>query len=227
MSTPRRPFGTQQPGRLQATMLRVLAAEMSDSGRLSRGKRYHKDDAVTDITIGRGAATAEVQGSRYDPYVVTIEAEPGDGVPARSEVWVSCTCPDDNGTGRDMCKHAVAAMLTLATEVSIEPELLERWRTGRRARERGNVYDIRSGEPVVDDTTDDKSDHDVEAAERAREVDQQAREADVISSLLVAPDGTSPPTFAPVAPIEHPMLANELLDEVLDDALTHLRIRWE
>ena len=37
MSRPRKPFGADQPGRLMATMLKVLAAEMSDQQRLARG----------------------------------------------------------------------------------------------------------------------------------------------------------------------------------------------
>jgi hypothetical protein len=39
MSRPRKPFGPNPPGRLPATMLKVLAAELSDQGRLSRGRR--------------------------------------------------------------------------------------------------------------------------------------------------------------------------------------------
>lgn len=38
MSKPRRPYGNP-PGRLPATMIKVLAAELSDQGRLARGKR--------------------------------------------------------------------------------------------------------------------------------------------------------------------------------------------
>jgi uncharacterized Zn finger protein len=77
VSRPRKPYGPNPPGRLPATMIKVLAAEMSDQGRLSRGKRYWADDAVVDIVIGHGAVTAEVQGGRPDPYVVTIEADGG------------------------------------------------------------------------------------------------------------------------------------------------------
>ena len=38
MTRPRRPFGANHPGRLPATMMKVLAAEMSDPSRLRRGK---------------------------------------------------------------------------------------------------------------------------------------------------------------------------------------------
>lgn len=113
-------------------MLKVLAAELCDAGRLSRGKRYWAENAVIDIVIGHGVVTAEVQGSRPQPYVVTIETEPGRGTPAKRDLWVQCTCPDDPRTGGDICKHAVAAMFALSDEVAVEPELLDRWRGGRR-----------------------------------------------------------------------------------------------
>ena len=120
MSPPRRPFGPDQPGRLQATMLKVLAAEMSDPGRFTRGKRLRADDAVVDLVIGHGAATAVVQGSRPEPYVVTLLTRAGRSVPSRRDVTVRCTCPDDDGVGSDACKHGVAALFALADEVSLD-----------------------------------------------------------------------------------------------------------
>ena len=129
---PRKPFGANPPGRLPATMIKVLAAELSDQGRLSRGKRYWIEDAVVDLVVGHGAVTAVIQGSRPDPYVVTIEATEGKGVPSKREVWITCTCPDD---GMELaCKHAVAALFALSDEVAVEPALLERWRTGSSRR---------------------------------------------------------------------------------------------
>ena len=47
-------------------MMKVLAAEMSDPGRLRRGKRLRAEDAVVDIVIGHGAVTARGAGHR-DP----------------------------------------------------------------------------------------------------------------------------------------------------------------
>ncbi len=64
MSRPRKPFGAQQPGRLPATMMKVLAAEMSDPQRLRRGKQYAKDGSVLDIVVDPGVVTCEVQGTR-------------------------------------------------------------------------------------------------------------------------------------------------------------------
>ncbi len=127
MSRPRKPYGPNPPGRLHATMIKVLAAEMSDPGRLGRGKRYWADDAVIDLVIGHGVLTAEVQGSRAQPYVVTIRASEGDGVPSRRQVRVYCTCPDDEGPD-SACKHAVATLFALSDEVAIDPDVVDRWR---------------------------------------------------------------------------------------------------
>ena len=165
MSRPRKPFGANPPGRLPATMIKVLAAEMSDQQRLARGKRYHADDAVVDIVVGHGAVTAEVQGGRPEPYVVTLEADGGEGVPRRSELWVQCTCPDDTGTGADLCKHAVAAMFALSDEVAVEPGLLERWRSSRRRHRAdadglADVTPLDAHRPAVDDPGDTAADPD-------------------------------------------------------------------
>lgn len=141
MSKPRKPYGPNPPGRLQATMIKVLAAEMSDSGRLGRGKRYWNDDAVIDLVIGHGVVNAEVQGSRPQPYVITISAAPGKGVPGRQHVRVRCTCPDDDGFDA-ACKHAVAALFALSDEVAIDPTVIDRWRgTEPAGIENGNLDD--------------------------------------------------------------------------------------
>lgn len=153
MSKPRKPYGPNPPGRLAATMIKVLAAEMSDSGRLGRGKRYWNEDAVIDLVIGHGVVTAVVQGSRAHPYVVTIAATPGDGVPSRRNVRVQCTCPDDDGFDA-ACKHAVAALFALSDEVAIDPTVIDRWRgTAERTPGRGGF----EGSPE-DDEDDPEAD---------------------------------------------------------------------
>lgn len=233
MSRPRKPYGPNPPGRLPATMIKVLAAEMSDQGRLSRGKRYWADAAVIDIVIGHGAVTAEVQGGRPDPYVVTIEADGGTGVPSKREIWIGCTCPDDSGFGSEACKHAVAALFALSDEVAIDPAVLERWRASRR---RSNVADL----PVAaapDDTAEREHPADViqfprsrPGPEREREPERPAvrdPELDEIARLLAAPVGGGLPVLPSVDHIEHPPIADQLLREVLTDALAHLHLHWE
>lgn len=229
MSRPRRPIGPNPPGRLLGTMVKVLAAEMSDQGRLSRGKRYWADDAVVDIVVGHGAVTAEVQGSRAEPYVVTVEASGGEGVPAKREVWAQCTCPDDTGTGVDLCKHAVAAFFALADEITVEPELVDRWRSGRRFVRDDTVTTLpantRPPSRADDDDDDDLDERgDADVIELRPRIDT---EADAISALLAAPSGASVPTFPEVSDLAHGTIRQRRLADVLDDCLDHLAIRWD
>jgi hypothetical protein len=145
VSRPRHAFGAQ-PGRLPATLLRALCAELSDPARYRRAKDYARDGAVIDLDIRPGAVVGEVLGSRRSPYRVTIVADPVDDaataspvmlIPERTELAVACTCPDaDSGA---MCKHALALLLVFADEVSIEPELLARWRAPGDAAPAGTV----------------------------------------------------------------------------------------
>ncbi len=129
-------------------MLRALTAELADPGRFSRAKAYARDDAVTDIQIEPGSVRAVVQGTRREPYVATVQVRPLEPetrddaeaglapaaqlLPSRDDLAVACTCPDGEGWGA-VCKHALAALLVLADEVSIEPQLLVRWRSGSAA----------------------------------------------------------------------------------------------
>ncbi len=128
MSRPRKPFGATHPGRLPATMMKVLAAELSDPQRLRKGKRYARDGSVLDIDIAPGIVTCEVQGSRPTPYIAAIEVTTGDGMPLRRDVVTRCTCPDDENWAGHSCKHVIAAMFCFSDELLLEPELLDLWR---------------------------------------------------------------------------------------------------
>ncbi len=212
MSRPRTPFGADRPGLMAATTIRVLAAEMSDPGRFARGKRYFSDRAVTDIVVGHGVVTAEVLGSRREPYVVTIETRAGNGVPSRADVTVRCTCPDDDGWGRSACKHAVAALLTLGDELTIEPELLPRWR-------RSDTVE------TDDEPTDDEPEHEPEH-EPGHELMVTDREHP-LAALLGFPDGAALPPVPDLDDAVHPRFPDPLVAAVLDDALDALHLRWE
>lgn len=218
MSRPRRPYGPEQPGRLQATMLKVLAAEMSDPGRLARGKRLRAEDAVVDLVIGHGAATAVVQGSRPDPYVVTLLTRAGRSVPSRREVTVRCTCPDDDGVGGVACKHGVAALFALADEVSLDTEVLTRWRQSQ-------TIDDREGD---DREVDDREGDDGEQADRRPiapppSVDPLATE---LASLLRPVGGVPLPVLPELMTLDSAGIPDRLVADVLADALDHLRVRW-
>lgn len=152
MSRPRKPFGAQQPGRLPSTMMKVLAAEMSDPQRLRRGKQYAKDGSVLDIIIEPGVVTCEVQGSRSTPYIASLEVSMGNGMPLRRDVHAVCNCPDDDNWSNHACKHVLATMFTFADELLMEPELLDVWR--------GNDPDDRVGD------NSDRSDSGADDSER-------------------------------------------------------------
>ncbi len=139
-------------GRLAASLLSVTVAGLADPQRFRRGKTYLADNAISRLELSEGVLLATVAGHRPDPYYVTITVEtmsrPEDlgQVPERSHVarliprgddlLFSCTCPDWD----DPCKHAVAAMLAFAGELSTRPELLAIWRCGEiDGRERPKV----------------------------------------------------------------------------------------
>jgi uncharacterized Zn finger protein len=181
-------------------MLRALAAELSDPSRFTRAKAYARDDAVIDIVVEPGVVRAEVQGSRYDPYVVELHVgaivETGsvnlaELIPDRHEIGASCTCPDGGPLGVAYCKHVLATVLVLADELTIEPELLSRWRSG------GSV------EVGFEVAADD--------------------DVDPIAPLLVAA-GPLPalPRLPPRLPVAMPAAAGDAA-AVLADALTILR----
>jgi uncharacterized Zn finger protein len=52
-----------------------ILESICDKGRLSRGRSYARRGQVLSLNLGPGLVTAGVQGSRPDPYEVTIEIE--------------------------------------------------------------------------------------------------------------------------------------------------------
>jgi hypothetical protein len=208
-------------------MMKVLAAEMSDPGRLARGKRLRVEDAVVDLVVGHGAATAVVQGSRPDPYVVTLLTRAGRSVPSRRDVTVRCTCPDDDAVGSDACKHVVAALFALADEVSLDTAVLARWRQSDTFDE-GDDGDGDDGDGDVDDGADDRH--------RTRLTTKGARDpapppvdplVAELAGLLRPPAGARLPVVPELTALDPTDVADRLVADVLADAVAHLRVRWE
>ena len=252
MSRPRKPFGSTLPGRLPATMIKVLAAEMSDPQRLRRGKQYARDGSVLDIEIEPGIVTCEVQGSRPTPYVAALEVRPGDGMPLRRDVTAHCTCPDDENFDGHACKHVIATMVVFGDELLLEPELLDVWR-GRapdQPRERAIAGSAANDNPSATRRTD--RDHgsssgserplrrrrhltlvaDASGDERTErlavaveQVEEQRR--DTLAHLLAPPAGASLPSLPPLDPIDPPSPPRPELAAVLRDALGHVRVEWD
>ena len=123
--------GDDRENRLVPALINALVAGMSDPNRFSRGRTYARQGAVDDLDVNVGVVTGSVQGSRAQPYEVTVRADPADAfdsmialVPDRDEVSFLCSCPDWD----DPCKHAVAVMIAFAEFVAEEPEALRVWR---------------------------------------------------------------------------------------------------
>ena len=89
--------------RISKEMIRALASAES----FARGRSYASDGAVSDLLRRGDRLTAEVEGSEFEPYQVSIGLH-GDGV-----ADAHCTCPYDWG---GYCKHIVAVLLKFADE---------------------------------------------------------------------------------------------------------------
>ena len=238
MTRPRKPFGAQQPGRLPATMMKVLAAEMSDPRRLRRGKQYAKDGSVLDIVIDPGVVTCEVQGSSSTPYIASLEVTPGDGMPLRRDVHAVCNCPDDDNWDDHACKHVIATMFVFADELLIEPELLDLWR--------GNDRLEGDGDDEIDEEGEDDRDGDdlprrrrhlqlvrdgmeQGRAERRQEHARRERDpfVDPIADLLTVPEGAGLPDIPHLEPRDERLPRRPELAAILRDAYLHLHIDWD
>ncbi len=242
MTRPRKPFGAQQPGRLPATMMKVLAAEMSDPQRLRRGKQYAKDGSVLDIVVDPGVVTCEVQGSRSTPYIASLEVTPGDGMPLRRDVHAVCNCPDDDNWNDHACKHVIATMFAFADELLIEPELLDVWR-GNERTDVGDDIDDDAAEPDADDVDDEPDDfprrrrhlqlvRDGMEQGRAERREQHARRerepfVDPIADVLTVPQGATLPEIPHLERADERLPRRPELATILRDAYRHLHIDWD
>ena len=231
MSRPRKPFGANHPGRLPATMIKVLAAEMSDPSRLRRGKQYAKDGSVLDIVIDPGTVTCEIQGSRSTPYIASVSVKPGDGMPLRRDVQFTCTCPDGDNWDNSACKHVVATLFTLSDEFLMEPELLDVWR-GRSGDgdDTGNVDLDNEDEPDEPDEPEVRVDrrrgHLRLVGSDQRFAPEPVR-ADPLADLLRLPADAVLPDIGDIERIEPILPRSRELSNVLRDALGNLRIEWD
>jgi hypothetical protein len=242
VSRPRKPFGANHPGRLPATMMKVLAAEMSDPQRLRRGKQYAKDGSVLDIIVEPGRVTCEVQGSRSMPYVAVVDVTPGDGMPLRRDISTSCSCPDDDNWDDHACKHVLAAMFALSDEFLLEPELLDVWR-GRAVLGADESSDDPADGPTheADHPADEAADRAPPARRHLRlvrspgELDEprptravpDAAPVDRLQGLLDVPAGQPLPEVPELDRVEPDLPRQPELASVLRDALANLRIDWD
>lgn len=232
MGKPRQPFGAQHPGRLPATMVKVLAAEMSDPSRLRRGKQYAKDGSVLDIVVEAGIVTCEIQGSRSTPYIAQIEVTPGDGMPLRRDITCMCSCPDDDNWDGHACKHVVAALFALSNEFLLEPELLDVWRNREAATALDEVTDDDEPPIDVDDTTRRGTRRhlsivrDIDDAATTPEPKRSVFE-DPLREVLRVPPGIDLPDIPVLDPSDLVMPKDRDLATALRQALSHVRVDWD
>jgi hypothetical protein len=250
MSRPRKPFGTTMPGRLPATMMKVLAAEMSDPARHRRGKQYATDGSVLDIIIQPGVVTCEIQGSRSTPYVAVVQVTGGSGMPLRRDITCTCSCPDDDNWDSHACKHVVATLYTLSNEFLMEPNLLDVWRGNDASRDSDDADDSEGqahhGGKDDDLAADDSDDgDDTRWRRRHRHLSLVRDDEPGALSATLTPTPAPPEIIDPLASVlglqpgselpEVPVLGladlrppkDRELAAVLRDALQHVRVDWD
>ena len=102
-------MGAERDPTLTEARIRELARTQS----YDRGENYYDQGAVGEVVLRGETIRADVEGSQFRPYTVTIEFD--DSGIARTD----CSCPYDHG---GICKHRVAVLLTYVRD----PEAIDR-----------------------------------------------------------------------------------------------------
>ena len=118
-------------------------------GRLGRGKNYAVSGQVVSMEISGNRVLAQVQGTRPEPYAVTVTFRQPEGEtrsrivaalrgepifreagcdlfpggklgPGKYDMTTACSCPDY----ANPCKHSAAALLILGEEIARRPATL-------------------------------------------------------------------------------------------------------
>lgn len=126
--------------------IRSLATAQS----YERGEDYYYTRAVADLQKRGDMVTADVSGSSYEPYHVTIE------VGEDEIISTSCTCPYDWG---GICKHIVAVLLSYVhqpEQVDKRPSVQELIANVNEADLREVLSDLLIAEPHLIDRVEAK-----------------------------------------------------------------------
>jgi uncharacterized Zn finger protein len=86
-----------------APLTEATIRELARSNSYQRGQSYYEQEAVSDVVRRGDRVRADVEGSQYQPYTITINFD-DIGV-----AHTDCSCPYDHG---GICKHRVAVLLT-------------------------------------------------------------------------------------------------------------------
>lgn len=84
------------------TLTEAAIRELTIPKSYERGQSYYEQEAVSDVVRRCETVRADVEGSQYQPYTVTIEFDDA-GI-----AHTACSCPYDHG---GICKHRVAVLL--------------------------------------------------------------------------------------------------------------------
>ncbi|WP_018256534.1 SWIM zinc finger family protein [Halomicrobium katesii] len=156
-----------------APITEATVRQLARSQSYDRGENYYEQGAVLNVTKRAETLRAEVEGSQYEPYQVTVEL--GDSGVANTE----CSCPYDHG---GICKHRVAVLLTYLRDsetVTTHPPVSELLADC----DRETLYD------VLVDVLDDRPELAAEVEQRLAEegapatVESEAESAAVRASL--------------------------------------------
>lgn len=122
----------------EARSVANLAIDLGDPGRMSRARRLHRSNAVTEVEIEPGRAHATVTDPDGELHEVLIEVTTpthGGATPPASDLSATCSCEDDG----DTCTHGLAALLGIAEEIEANGRLLAVW-AGEVAPTRTTTY---------------------------------------------------------------------------------------
>jgi len=81
----------------------AIIGDLARAKSYERGQSYYERGAVSDVVRRGDTVRAEVQGSQYQPYTITIMFD------ETGVTRTDCSCPYDHG---GICKHRVAVLLT-------------------------------------------------------------------------------------------------------------------
>ena len=142
--------------RLEATLLDVALTEIAEPERLRRGRRYARQGAVIDLEVRPGVVRAAVQGSRPEPYEVSVRTNPAHGprlAPGSADLVVDCTCPD----WESPCKHGVAVLAELVERIRSDVSVLAVWRGSDAPRVEREVapVDVRALDEFLGEVPDE------------------------------------------------------------------------
>lgn len=137
--------------------------ELARSKSYQRGQSYYEQGAVSDVVRRGKRVRAEVEGSRYQPYTVTIEFDDA-GV-----AGTDCSCPYDYG---GICKHRVAVLLICirdSDDVRTRPPLPELLAEADRETLEGLLVELAEDRPELADRIETRLENSAVADEAATE----------------------------------------------------------